>query len=83
MAVFLYGAATMGCVVVGLLFLRFWRESLDRLFLLFAIAFWILALNFGVLGTVAAADEWRVPAFSLRLLAFCLIIYAVIDKNRR
>jgi hypothetical protein len=80
---FLYGAATMGCVVVGLFFLRFWRDSLDRLFLMFALGFWVLAINYAVLGTVSFADEYRVYVFMLRLVAFCLIIYGIFDKNRR
>ena len=36
---FLQGAVAMGCVVIGMLFFRFWRESQDRLFLRFASAF--------------------------------------------
>jgi len=79
---FLYGATAMGCVFVGLFFMRFWRESLDRLFLMFALGFWILALNYAVLGTVSFADEYRVYVFLVRLLAFCLIIYGIVDKNR-
>ncbi|HEY8550674.1 MAG TPA: DUF5985 family protein [Vicinamibacterales bacterium] len=82
MAEFFYGAATMGCAVVGLFFLRFWRASFDRLFLMFALAFWILAINYAVLG-VARTSEWRVPVFTLRLLAFSLLIYAIVHKNRR
>ena len=31
------GALTMGYLVAGLFFYRFWRESRDRLFLLFLI----------------------------------------------
>ena len=83
MATFFYGAATLGCLVAGLYFLRFWRESLDRLFLFFALAFWALAANYALLGTVTLATESRVYVFVVRLIAFCLIIYAIIDKNRR
>jgi Family of unknown function (DUF5985) len=79
---FFYGATAMGCFIAGLFFLRFWRESLDRLFLLFALAFWMLAFNYAVLGTVAFANEWRVYVFLVRLAAFCLIIFAIVDKNR-
>ena len=83
MSAFFYGAAAMGCTIAGLFFLRFWRESLDRLFLLFALAFWMLAFNYAVLGTVAFATEWRVYVFLVRLAAFCLIIFAIVDKNRQ
>ncbi len=80
---FFYGASTMGCAVAGLYFLRFWRESFDRLFLLFALAFWLLAANYALLGTIQFANEARVYIFGLRLVAFCLILYGIFDKNRR
>jgi hypothetical protein len=83
MVTFLYGAAAMGCAIIGLFFFRFWRQSLDRLFLLFAMAFWMLAVDRIVLGIFAFATERREYVFLLRLIAFCLIIYGVVDKNRR
>lgn len=83
MVTFLYGASAMGCAVIGLYFWRFWRQSTDRLFLIFALAFWILALDRTVLGAMEVADEWRAYIFLVRLGAFCLIIYGIVDKNRR
>ena len=82
MIVFLQGAVAMGCAVAGLFFLRFWRESRDRFFLQFAFAFWVLAISYIMLGTILMATEWRVYVFVVRLLAFCLIIFAIFDKNR-
>jgi hypothetical protein len=81
MVTFLYGAAAMGCAVIGLFFWRFWRQSLDRLFLMFALAFWLLAVDRTVLGVFAFATEWREYVFLLRLGAFCLIIYGIFEKN--
>lgn len=83
MVTFLYGAGAMGCAVIGLYFWGFWRRSLDRLFLMFALAFWILAVDRIVLGTLTFATEWREYVFLLRLLAFCLILYGIVEKNRR
>lgn len=83
MVTFLYGMTAMGCAVAGLVFLRHWRESLDRLFVTFALAFWILAFNYAVRGLYPAATEWQVSIFLVRLLAFCLILFAIFDKNRR
>ncbi len=83
MVTFLYGAAAMGACIIGVFFWRFWRQSLDRLFLVFALAFWILALDRTVLGIVSFASEWREYVFLLRLLAFSLILYGIIEKNRR
>lgn len=79
---FLSGALMMACLVAGLLFLRFWRKSRDRLFLMFGIAFWILAANrFALVAT--HGDEIRFFLYCVRLLAFLLILAAIIDKNRR
>ncbi len=83
MVTFLYGAAAMGCGVVGLLLWHFWRQSVDRHFLMFALAFWMLALDRAVLGLLSFATEWRQYVFLIRLIAFCLILYGIFDKNRR
>jgi hypothetical protein len=80
---FLHGAVAMGCALVGIFFIRFWRESRDRLFLHFASAFWILSFSYVLLGLVAFATEWRVYVFVVRLFAFCMILYGILDKNRR
>ena len=80
---FIQGAVAMGCVVIGVFFLRFWQQSRDGLFLRFAFAFWALALSYALLGVVAFATEWRVYVFMVRLAAFCLILYAIFEKNRR
>lgn len=82
MVTFLYGAAAMACAAIGLFFYRFWRQSTDRLFLMFALAFWILAIDRTVLGLITLATESRGYVFLLRLVAFCLIIYGIVDKNR-
>ena len=37
------GAMVMAYLAAGLFFLRFWRQTHDRLFAMFAAAFWILA----------------------------------------
>jgi hypothetical protein len=82
LVVFLRGATSMGCALAALYFLRFWRQSLDRLFLLFALAFFIFAFDYALLGLVSFATEWRVYVFGIRLLAFLLILAAIVEKNR-
>src|SRR5687768_14593332 len=42
---FLMGAITLGWFVAALFFVRFWRQTRDRLFLLFAVSFVILAVT--------------------------------------
>jgi hypothetical protein len=39
------GALAMAFAVAGLFFLRFWRDTKDRLFAFFALAFFALAAN--------------------------------------
>ncbi len=80
--VFLHGLSAMGLFVAGLFFLRFWRDTRDRLFAILAAAFWTLAANFFVLGLVQPGDETRHYAYLLRLAGFLLIIWGVVDKNR-
>ena len=79
---FLWGALAMGAAISGLFFCRFWRRTSDRLFLAFAAAFWLLALQWGALALLRVADESRHYLFLLRLAAFVLILVAVVDKNR-
>jgi O-antigen/teichoic acid export membrane protein len=79
---FLSGALAMATFVVGLFFLRYWRESRERLFLMFALAFWVLTVNWIGLGLLDPADESRTLLYVLRLAAFGLIIVAIVDKNR-
>ena len=69
--------------VAGLFFLRFWLASRDRLFAMFAAAFWILGIQRLLLAATRAIVEDQAIFYSLRLLAFTIIIVAIIDKNRR
>jgi hypothetical protein len=62
-------------------FLRFWRQTRDRLFLTFALAFVLMALNSGLPMILNVPSEEQSPYFLLRLAAFVLIIAAVIGKN--
>jgi hypothetical protein len=85
MSDFLTGIIAMAFCVAGLFFLRFWRDSRDRLFLIFAIAFWILSLTrLGLmLSGQARHDESNAnyAIYLLRLAAYGLIVYAIVDKN--
>jgi hypothetical protein len=79
--VFMLGAIVMACAAVGLFFLRFWRKTGDRLFAIFAIAFWLLGINWLALA-FTSTDEARTWLYLVRLLAFIVILYGIIDKNR-
>jgi hypothetical protein len=74
------GAIAAGYAVAGLFFLRFWRDSRDRLFALFALAFFVLAINRVVAGMLAEPD--RDPVYWVRFAAYAVILMAILDKNR-
>ena len=76
------GAIVMGYAVAGLFFARFWRQTRDRLFLIFAISFWLLGTQRLALALTSAVVESDTAFYFVRLLAFLLILAAIIDKNR-
>ncbi len=76
------GALAAGYLVAALFFLRFWRETRDRLFLAFAVSFTLLAVQRVALALVAGTADAALPLYGLRALAFLLLIAAIIDKNR-
>jgi len=76
------GAIVMGYAVCGLFFLRFWRRTGDRLFLVFALAFWLLGLQRLALALTEPVEESRTGLYLVRLFAFLLILWGIIDKNR-
>ena len=78
---FLAGAVTLGYAIASVFFLRFWRRTADRLFVAFAVAFALLALNQAVVTFLEAGDERTVYAYGLRVLGFILILAAIVDKN--
>lgn len=78
---FLSGALTLGFFVAAAFFLRFWRRTRDRLFLAFAAAFALLALNQVLAAFLGAGNELTPYTYVLRVLGFVLILYAIVDKN--
>lgn len=77
---FMHGAITILFILAGLFFFRFWRDTLDRLFLLFAMSFWLQAVTRAGLTLVGGQEE-RAYLYLLRLVAFGLIIVAIAMKN--
>jgi hypothetical protein len=78
----LMGAVAMASFVAALFFFRFWRQTGDRFFLLFAIAFVFDAGTRLVLGTATLSNEAEPLIYVARLLTFGLILVAIADKNR-
>ncbi len=77
----LLGGIAVGGIVAGLFFLRFWLMTNDRLFLCFSLSFFLMSLT-RVLRAIVSSDEHPV-IYLVRLVAYGLIIYGIIDKNRK
>ena len=80
---FIMGAIAMASTVEGLFFLRFWRDTGDRLFAIFAIAFVLLGITRLGLALSPQELEGHTHWYWVRLAAFLLILVAIVDKNRR
>jgi uncharacterized membrane protein HdeD (DUF308 family) len=78
----LLGAVAMASIMAALFFLRFWRQTRDKLFLLFAIAFGVDAAMRLVLSFSHVTAEQEPFFYMARLATFGLIIVAIIQKNR-
>jgi hypothetical protein len=76
------GAIAMGLAVAALSFLRFWRQTGDRLFAFFALSFVILAVNRIAFVLLAVPESQEDIFYWIRLTAFVLILVAILDKNR-
>lgn len=77
------GAIAMASAVVALFFFRFWNETRDRLFAMFALAFLLLGITRVGLAMSHEDMEPQTGWYWMRLAAFLLILLAIIDKNRR
>lgn len=80
---FLDGAGGMASMAVALWFLRFWRDSGDRLLAFFAVAFFVLGANRIVFVATDARTEGEYGVYVVRAAAYALIIWAIVDRNRR
>ncbi|WP_159016969.1 DUF5985 family protein [Cognatiluteimonas profundi] len=81
MNLFLLGAISMGSAVAALLFLRFWRRTRDRLFLYFGASFLLEAINRALFAWNGARSEEATLYYLVRLLAYGLILWAIVEKN--
>ena len=77
------GAIAMGSFVVGLFFFRFWRSTRDSFFLWFALSFWLEGGNRVALALLFAASELEPVFYLLRVVAYGLIVLAILQKNGR
>ena len=83
MAAFLLGVIVTASLAAGAFFLKFWRQTHDTLFLAFAAAFIIEGLNRIGFLFVAKPNEGSPAIYLVRLIAFLLILAAIVRKNRQ
>ena len=81
MAEMLSGALLFAYFIAGVHFFQFWRRTRDRLFVHFAIAFWLFMLNQLATSIPQVADQADGYEYLLRVLGFVLIIIGIVDKN--
>lgn len=78
----LMGATAMASAVATLFFARFFKQTRDGFFLLFAVAFGIDAATRLLMAASQIASESEPFYYLARLVTFGLIIVAIVQKNR-
>ena len=79
---FVSGAVTFGFLTCALFFLRFWKRTRDELFISFAAAFALLGFGQALLVLANIPQEQRSSLYLIRLVAFAVILLAIVRKNR-
>lgn len=82
MTLVISGMLVTGYAVAALYFLKFWSRTRDRLFGFFAAAFAMLAVQRISLAAYSGVPEEAPLLYALRLLAFLIMLWAIVDKNR-
>jgi hypothetical protein len=80
---FLIGVIAAISLVISMFFFRFWRRTKDRFFIFFALSFFIEACNRTMMAAIPGWLESSPSFYMIRLLAYTLIIIAILDKNRK
>jgi hypothetical protein len=78
---FVEGATMLSSFAVAAFFLRYWRDTGDRLFAVFSAAFGLFGANRVLLHLLDESSEVRTWAYAVRAATFLMLIAAVIDKN--
>ncbi|HZV61376.1 MAG TPA: DUF5985 family protein [Methylophilaceae bacterium] len=78
----LMGATAALSFVISLFFLRFWRNTQDRFFLFLSASFVLQAADRLLQESSLSLAQDTPVQYSLRILAYVLILAAVLDKNK-
>ena len=77
----LAGGIATASLIAGLFFVRYWRTTRDRFFLWFALSFLVEGLNRFSLYAFAGLDDASPIYYVIRLVAYGLIVWAILEKN--
>jgi len=78
---FLLGVIVAASITAAGFFWKFWRQTRDTLFLAFAAAFFIEGVNRIAFLFIDSPNEGRPAIYVVRLVAFLLILAAIVRKN--
>jgi len=78
---FLSGATCFGFFIAATFFFRFWNKTRDWFFLMFSISFLLMAVERIIASCPLVGGEFQFYIYGIRLLAFVILIYAILDKN--
>lgn len=77
------GAIVMASFIISLFFLRFWKSTKDKFFLYFSLSFALEGFGRILLGLTEYPADREPYIYLFRLVAFSIILYAIIEKNLR
>jgi hypothetical protein len=81
MDIYLCGMMTAFNWVAAAIFLRFWRQTRDRFFLYFALAFVVFGFSRMPRALLDPDSAWAMYPFLVRFVAYTSILLAIVDKN--
>jgi Family of unknown function (DUF5985) len=79
---FLLGVVVTASLAASAFFLKFWRQTHDKLFLAFSAAFAIEGFNRLAFLFLDHPNEGNPAIYSVRLFSYLLILAAIVNKNR-
>jgi uncharacterized membrane protein HdeD (DUF308 family) len=78
---FLLGVIATSSLTAGVFFLKFWKQTRNSLFLAFGLAFLVEGLNRCAVLLLEKANDGSPYIYLVRLLAFLLILAAILRNN--
>ena len=79
---FLLGVIVTASLAASAFFLKFWRQTHDKLFLGFSAAFAIEGVNRLAFLFLDQPNEGNPLIYTVRLFSYLLILAAIVNKNR-